>query len=111
MKHEGYDLTKDPYKNFKDYKKSNPWECNLAFAKMVFSNQEKFEKKFPSLKILENSLSEFTVFALSGGVVAKTFTINFPKFILYIFYYFDIFLIKIFPSIFPWVRRVVLKKK
>ena len=111
MKHEGYDLTADPYYDFKDYKKSNPWECNLAFAKLVFSDQEKFEKKFPSLKIIENSLREFTIFALSGGVVAKTYFINLPKFILYLFHYIDCFLISIFPSIFPWVRRIVIKKK
>ena len=110
MKHEGYDLTANPYFNNKNYKNSNPWECNLACAKIVFSNKEDFENKFPNLKIIENSLAEFILFALSGGVVAKPFTINLPKFILYFFYYFDKLIIKLFPYIFPWVRRVVVKK-
>ena len=111
MKHEGYDLTANPYYNFKEYKKTDPWASNVAFAKLVFSDQKKFEKRFPSLKIVENSFAELFIFALSGGVVAKTFTINLPKFVLFLFHYLDIFVISLCPSIFPWCRRVVIKKK
>ena len=82
MKHEGYDLTANPYYNFKEYKKTDPWASNVAFAKLVFSDQKKFEKRFPTLKILENSFSEFFIFMLSGGVIAKTFTINLPKILI-----------------------------
>ena len=111
MKHEGYDLTANPYYNFKEYKKTDPWASNVAFAKLVFSDQKKFEKRFPSLKIVENSFAELFIFALSGGVVAKTFTINLPKLVLFLFHYMDIFVISLWPSIIPWCRRVVIKKK
>ena len=59
MKHEGYDLTANPYYNFKEYKKTDPWVSNAAFAKLVFSDQKKFEKKFPSLKIMENQIAGY----------------------------------------------------
>lgn len=111
MKHEGYDIISNPYYNFKGYKKANPWAANVAIAKLVFSDEKKFKKKFPSLKIIENSLAEFFIFALSGGVVAKTLKIELPKFLLYLFHYLDIFLVALLPSIFPWTRRVVIKKK
>ena len=82
----------------------------MAFAKLVFSDQKKFEKRFPTLKILENSFSEFFIFMLSGGVIAKTFTINLPKIFLIFFFYLDKLLVNLLPSIFAWTRRIVIKK-
>ena len=110
MKHEGYDLTANPYYNFKEYKKKDPWASNAALAKLVFSDQKKFENKFTNLKILENSFSEFFIFMLSGGIVAKTFTINLPKIFLIFFFYLDKLLVNLLPSIFAWTRRIVIKK-
>ena len=69
------------------------------------------------VEVFDYLLDNVKVIGLSGTAgsgkdyVAKTYFINLPKFILYLFHYIDCFLISIFPSIFPWVRRIVIKKK
>ena len=110
MKHEGYDLTTNAFHTTKNYKRTNPWDANLALVKIFFSSKKNFENKFTNLKVLENSFSEFFIFMLSGGIVAKTFTINLPKIFLIFFFYLDKLLVNLLPSIFAWTRRIVIKK-
>lgn len=58
------------------------WSANCAIPELLFSQPEKFEACFSRLRIERNELCEFTIFPLSGGVVAKARVPELPKFIL-----------------------------
>ncbi len=62
-------------------------------------------------KIIKNSLNEFLLLPLSGGVIAKSKTVELPMVVLKIVYFIDIFLIFLFPKLFAFGRSVVLKKR
>ena len=111
MKHEGYSYKKNVFdEKSVSNNPSDPWSANCAIPELLFKNTQLFEKNIP-LKIIYNSLNEFLIFPLSGGVISKTKTINLPMFILKIIDCFDRLLIKIFPNFCAFGRSVVLKKK
>ena len=78
---------------------------------MLFSDAEKFEKLVPEFIIRRNELTECLVFPLSGGVIAKSPTVNLPEKILRRIDWLDHKLIQLFPSVFAMGRRVVLERR
>lgn len=112
MKHEGWSYETDPFdKDSIANNPKDPWSANCALAQLLFQNPYKFENHFPNLKIVKNELSEFLIFLLSGGVIAKAPTIQLPKSILNFIHQIDKALIKLFPRLFPLSRKVVLQKR
>ena len=111
-KHEGFDFSCNPYdmKNPATDKK-DLWSANCAIPNLLFDDLKKFEKKIPFFKTKEKKFSEFFIFPLSGGVIAKRKVINLPYFILKVFDAIDKFLIKIAPKTFALQRRIVLVKE
>ena len=111
MRHEGWDYNvsvfdhSHPSNNPKD-----PWSANCAIGELLWQDEREFEKHIKGLKIKRNDFCEFMIFILSGGVIAKTRTINLPRYILKIVHSVDSLLVKIFPGIFALSRRVVLEK-
>ena len=89
---------------------SDPWSANCAIPQLLFQNQALFEKNIP-YDIVKNSLNEFLLLPLSGGVIAKSKTIEFPMIFLKIIDLFDRVLVYIFPKLFAFGRSVVLKKR
>ncbi len=92
------------------FKPNSPWDSNVAVAQLLFKNEKKFHFNFPNYKIIKNSLSEFSIFLNSGGVVQDTFHIPINKFIFNLMNFADKLLIWFLPSIFALNRRVVVKK-
>ena len=111
MKHEGFSYNNDVFDESITYSNSNdPWEANCAIPQLLFQDGKLFEKKVP-LKILKNSLNEFLLLPLSGGVIAKSKTIELPIFVLKLIDLFDKVMIYFFPKLFAFGRSVVLKKE
>ena len=88
----------------------NPWFANCAIPELLFQNKELFEMKM-SFDIIKNSLNEFLLLSLSGGVIAKSKTIEMPITLLKIIDFIDKAFILLFPKIFAFGRSVVLKKR
>lgn len=110
MKHEGWSYDVDVFGQNVVNDPKDPWSANCAIPEMLFSDKEKFTKNFPGFNIERNELTECIIFPISGGVIAKSPTINLPFFILKILRIIDKILIKLFPSFFAMGRRVVLRK-
>src|SRR6185437_5035517 len=77
MRHEGWNYAVDVFddkaivNNPKD-----PTSPNIAVPELLFSDAKRFESHVDGFQVVKNELCEFFSFALSGGVNAKTPTIN-----------------------------------
>jgi len=110
MSHEGFSYNHNIFDESKPSNNSkDPWAANCAIPQLLFQNGKLFEQKVP-LKILKNSLNEFLLFPLSGGVIAKYKTVELPFFVLKLIDLFDRAMIFFFPKLFALGRSVVLKK-
>ena len=108
---ESWSLTAKVFNNKKNlFNPRNPWISNTAIAQLLFKNEKKFNQFFPQFEIKENTLSEFLIFLNSGGVNSNFFYISLHKKIIKIIDIFDKFLIFLFPSIFAFNRKIILKK-
>ena len=92
------------------FKSNNPWASNTAIAKLLFNDEDQFNRFFPEYKIIRNDLSEFFIFINSGGVYNEVIYIPLRKFFLGLLNYIDSILIFLFPGIFALNRTVILKK-
>ena len=111
MKHEGWSFLSNVYDlNIPSTHEKDLWSGNDAIPNLLFDYPEKFKKEVSFFTIKKQEFSEFFIFPLSGGVIAKTKTINLPFFALNIIDILDNFLIKLSPRIFALQRRIILKK-
>lgn len=111
MNHEGYNYDVDPFdKNCICNDPENLWSGNNVLPNLLFDDMKHFESHF-DFKCLYQSFNEFTIFPLSGGVTAKTKTIQLPRTILNMFNGLDNLLIGISKNTFALQRKIVLEKK
>ncbi len=111
MKHEGYNYDVNPFdKNEICNDPSDLWSGNNVVPNLLFDDMKRFEENFP-FTCEHHSFSEFSIFPLSGGVTAKTKTVQLPKWGLKFFRGIDNLLIAISPNTFALQRKIVLKKK
>lgn len=108
MRHEGWSYNRDPF-NLKEpcNDPNDPWSGNNAIPNLLFDNQA-FNKRIPAFTVVHKKHTEFLLFPLSGGVVAKVKTVNLPRFLLNIVNGIDTVLVAVFPGIFALSRRIVL---
>ena len=90
---------------------SDPWSGNCAIPQLLFSNKNLFQYHFPEVTIKHLKFREFFIFPLSGGVIARSKTINLPTLILSIIDFIDNLLISISSKLFPLGMEVVIEKK
>ena len=108
---EPWSLTVNIFNSKKNiFKSNNPWASNTAIAKLLFNDEDQFNRFFPEYKIIRNDLSEFFIFINSGGVYNEVIYIPLRKFFLRLLHYIDSILIFLFPGIFALNRTVILKK-
>ena len=88
----------------------DPWSANCVVPNLLFDDIKQFEKHFPFQQI-HHSYSEFLMLLISGGVTAKTKTINFSSGVLNWIDKIDDFLIKLNKNIFALQRQIVLRNK
>lgn len=89
---------------------SDPWSANCSIPQLLFRDESQFTQHFPFFKFVKNELNECLAFPLSGGVIAKTKTIELPRPLLAVVNSFDRFLIRILPQVFALGRSVALQK-
>ena len=109
MRHEGYSYDVnvfDPEVVCND--PCDAWSANCALPNLLFDNKQNFEETF-SFKIVHQRYTEFLIFLLSGGVIAKTKTINLPRYVLKVVDKLDDICIAFGKKIFPLQRQLVLK--
>jgi hypothetical protein len=111
MRHEGWSYDIDV---FDDSVVANdprdPWSANCAIPELLFEDEQKFASSVPGFRFLRNSLNECMLFPLSGGVIAKSPTIQLPTSVLKVVNGLDRFLVRTGPGIFALGRSVVLEK-
>jgi ubiquinone/menaquinone biosynthesis C-methylase UbiE len=86
----------------------DPWSANCALPHMLFGDPRRFAETFPFRMLLRQN-TEFLIFPLSGGVIAKTKTINLPPSILRLVDAIDNLLVAIAPDVFSLQMNVVLE--
>jgi SAM-dependent methyltransferase len=111
MRHEGWSYDTDVFdSNVIVNDPRDPWSANCAIPELLFRDQEKFTSALPGFRFLRNELNECILFPISGGVIAKTPTINLPNSILKVVARIDRALVRVAPSLFALGRSVVLQK-
>jgi ubiquinone/menaquinone biosynthesis C-methylase UbiE len=109
MRHEGYSYNIDVFNpNINCNDPHDAWSANCALPNLLFDDKEKFERFFP-FKIIHQKYTEFFICLFSGGVIAKTKTINLPHYVLKLVDRFDNLLIILGKKVFPLQRQLVLK--
>jgi SAM-dependent methyltransferase len=112
MKHEGYNLNADVFdERSPQTDEKDLWSANNAISNLLFNDREKFSANIAGFEIIHDRYAEFAVLLNSGGIIAKTFYIPLPVFMLHLLNGADKLLIKIAPQIFALQRRIVLRKK
>ncbi len=111
MKHEGWSYDVDVFsEGTVANDPTDPWSANCAIPEMLFADEKTFMDKVPGFRFLRNERCECVLFPLSGGVIAKSPTINLPKPILHLINLLDTTLTTVAPSVFALGQRVVLEK-
>jgi SAM-dependent methyltransferase len=105
-----YDKNIDPFNSLNPSKKKSPLLGNIALPSLLFRNKDKFHERFEKLEIIEDVLCEVFVYLFSGGITARSFTINLSKRLLSLVESFDNVLIRFSPDIFALSRRTVIRK-
>lgn len=89
---------------------TDPWSANCAIPELLFGNMQKFIEEISGFRFVKNQLNESMLFPLSGGVIARTRTIQFPTNFYRVVQVIDRILVRLFPNIFAVGRSVVLEK-
>lgn len=112
MRHEGYSFEPDVFSfavicnDPRDL-----WSANCAIPRLLFDDEREFERQQPNFKITHAKFTEFLLFPLSGGVIAKSKTVNLPAPILRAVDWLDSVLCAIAPQHFALQRQVVIEKR
>jgi len=110
MRHEGWSYAVDVFdENVIANDPSDPWSANCAIPELLFRDSDRFENAVPWFKVELNRVCECLLFPLSGGVIAKTKTVNLPKPILSLVEGMDSLLVRGCPGLFALGRSVVLR--
>ncbi len=111
MRHEGYSFDVDVFDpQVVCTDPEDLWSANCAIPNLLFDDAAKFHTQVPQFQIVMQSYSEFFNFINSGGVIAKTFSIPLPVFLLKTIELIDTCLANCAPSVFALQRQIVLKK-
>jgi SAM-dependent methyltransferase len=112
MRHEGYSYERDVFDSAAVCNDpQDPWSANCAIANLLFDDAARFERFVPEFRVIHSSYSECISMINSGGVIAKTFYVPLPNWLLRIVSRFDTFLTQCFPQMFAMQRQIVLEKQ
>jgi hypothetical protein len=90
---------------------ADPWSGNNAISYLMFRDRSAFQKNAPGYQILHDIFVECMMFPLSGGVTAKTKTVELPMAVLRIVGWIDRKLCRFGPMMFAMGRSLVLRKR
>lgn len=111
MRHEGWSYDVDVFdEKITANDPRDPWSANCAIPELLFRDNRVFETRIKHFKVEKNELCECLAFPLSGGVIARTFSIPLPNIALKMVNFIDNVLVKCAPGLFALGRSVVLRK-
>ena len=111
MSHEGWSYDVDVFdKDAIANDPRDPWSANCAIPQLLFRDKAAFEANAKGFRIERYELNECVIFPLSGGVIAKTGTVNLPDAVLKLIDGLDGLLIKLAPETFAMASRIVLRR-
>jgi SAM-dependent methyltransferase len=112
MRHEGWSFEAnvfDPTACVND--PADPWSGNNAVSYLMFRDSRAFRDNLPGFEIVHDVFTECMMFPLSGGVTAKTGTVELPISVLKLIGWIDRKLCHLSPMVFAMIRSVVLRKQ
>jgi SAM-dependent methyltransferase len=89
---------------------SDPWSGNNAISHLLFRDPTRFARHAPGYEIVRDEFCECLIFALSGGVTAKTRAVQLPRWVLRVIDFGDRCLSRSAPMVFAMARYVALRK-
>ena len=111
MRHEGHSFKPDVFDpNVVCTDPNDLWSANCAISNLLFDDIKQFEAHVPGFRVVYRQFSEFSSFLNSGGVIAKTFCVPLPTWLLHIQKAFDNTLARWFASVFALQRQVILER-
>ena len=112
MRHEGWSYDVDVFSESAIVNEEHDlWSANCAVPEMLFTDINRFQQTFPSLRVEVNELCECLLFPLSGGVIAKSKVPELPDLLLKAVLLLDRILVWAAPSVFALGRRVVIRRR
>jgi SAM-dependent methyltransferase len=112
MRHEGYSLLQNPFDESRPCNDPRDlWSANCALSNLLFDDTARFKRHFPGFTIEMQASSEILVFLLSGGVIAKSPTIELSYSVLNLVDKIDDLLLRCAPRLLALQKKVVLRKK
>lgn len=111
MRHEGWSYDIDVFdETAVANDPRDPWSANCAIPLLLFKSADEFEKRIAGYKVEKNSLNEFLLFPMSGGVISRTSVPKLPKFFLKFTALVDRLFVALFPGLCAMGRSVVLRR-
>jgi SAM-dependent methyltransferase len=111
MRHEGWSFDVDVFDlGAHANDPADAWSGNNAVSYLLFHDLEKFAQRCPGFTVVHDRYGECLLFPLSGGVTAKTRTIELPLPVLHGLGWLDRGLCWLAPSIFAMGRSITLQK-
>jgi SAM-dependent methyltransferase len=111
MRHEGWSFDVDvfdPAAQVND--PTDAWSGNNAVSYLLFRDLEQFTRRVPGFRVVYDRCMECLLFPLSGGVTAKTWTVELPMPVLGALARLDRLLCRLSPSVFAMGRSIALQK-
>jgi SAM-dependent methyltransferase len=111
MRHEGWSFDVDVFDAAERVNDpTDPWSGNNAVSYLLFRDPSDFGRRCPGFCVVYDHFLECLLFPLSGGVTAKTRTVELPMFALRAVASLDRLLCRLAPSVFAMSRSIVLQK-
>ena len=112
MRHEGWSFEVDVFDPASQANDPNDaWSGNNAVSWLLFHDPEMFAREVPGFRVVYDRHVECTLFPLSGGVTAKTRTVELPLPMLRGLALVDRVLCRLAPSVFAMGRSIALRKE
>jgi SAM-dependent methyltransferase len=111
MRHEGWSFDADvfdPVARVSDA--ADAWAGNNAVSYLLFRDCAEFERQVPGLRVVRDRCTECLLFPLSGGVTAKSMTVELPMPVLGGLGWLDSVLCRMAPSVFAMGRSLALQR-
>jgi SAM-dependent methyltransferase len=111
MRHEGWSFDVDVFNPAAQVNDAaDAWSGNNAVSYLLFSDLKEFEGRVPGFRVVHDRCTECLLFPLSGGVTAKTPTVELPMPVLNFLAQLDNVLCRVAPSVFSMGRSLALQK-
>lgn len=112
MRHEGYSFEPNVFdKNQICNDPNDPWSANCAIPNLLFDDLDRFHAEVRGFQCVHKSFSECLCMLNSGGVIAKTFYVPLPKWVVRTLAAIDSVLTTLAPQVFAMQRQIVLEKR